>query len=582
MVDVLGKKLGRYEIRERLGRGGMASVYKGYDTNLDRWVAVKVLHEHLVEETGFKERFEREAKVVARLNHPNIVQVYDFDSADFDGQPVYYMVQAYIPGKSLKRVMDETQARGERLPMDQVNEVMRGVCSALSYAHAQGVVHRDVTPGNILFNERGHAVLSDFGLVLIVSATRLTQTGMTTGTPVYMPPEQGVGKAGDKRSDIYSMGVILYEMLTGQAPYSGDSAIAVIMAHINEPVPRLRDKNADLSPQMEVVVLRAMAKDPEDRYQDANDLDADFERALTGQEIVSKPIPQTLVLPVASAQAKRLPWAVIAGALALIVVVLVVAVVSRGPGHVTTAAGGDVDATVTLASAPTSAAKHNAPAMTSGPLPFKDEFGPDRQGLIWETTLDDPSIYRNIENGAYHIRTTLPATAITSKFDEEHQYGSLFQYDADFTISDKSQLDTGTGIVFRYQDDDTYYVFAINGLGQISIWLRSNGTWTELRKRDVNWTPFDGAHPAGQSNHLKLLDLGNRLQGYVNGKLAVDIQSEPVVMSGAIGIYVATTASRKVPNPMADVQVRSFAADYYKQVPATAAATQQSTPAATP
>src|SRR5258708_4170228 len=347
MVDVLGKKLGRYDIRERLGRGGMASVYKGYDMNLDRWVAVKVLHEHLVEETGFKERFEREAKVVARLNHPNIVQVYDFDFADFDGQPVYYMVEAYMHGKSLKHLMDEAESRGERLTMDQVDEVLHSVSSALSYAHAKGVVHRDVTPGNILFNERGHAVLGDFGLVLIISATRLTQTGMTTGTPVYMPPEQGVGKPGDKRSDTYSMGVILYEMLAGQAPYSGDSAIAVIMAHINEPVPRLRDKNADFSHQMEIVVLRAMAKDPEDRYQDASDLDADFERALTGQEIMSKPIPQTLVLPIVSPQAKRQPWAVIAGALTLIILLLPIPVASRIPRPVTTAAGGDADATVT-------------------------------------------------------------------------------------------------------------------------------------------------------------------------------------------------------------------------------------------
>src|SRR5579859_2482346 len=157
MVDVLGTKLGRYEIRERIGRGGMAAVYKGWDTNLDRWVAVKVLHDHLVEEAGFKERFEREAKVVASLNHPNIVQIYDFDSADVSGTPVYYMVMTYISGPTLKSLMDERHAHNERLGMNQIVTVMRGVLSALSYAHQHDMVHRDVTPGNILFTEQGQA-----------------------------------------------------------------------------------------------------------------------------------------------------------------------------------------------------------------------------------------------------------------------------------------------------------------------------------------------------------------------------------------------------------------------------------------
>jgi len=137
MVDVLGEKLGRYELRERLGRGGMAAVYKGWDTNLDRWVAVKVLHDHLVEEAGFKERFEREAKVVATLNHPNIVHVYDFDSTALNGVPIYYMVMTYIPGESLKGLMESLHSKGQRLTTAQIANVMRGVLDALSYAHSQ-------------------------------------------------------------------------------------------------------------------------------------------------------------------------------------------------------------------------------------------------------------------------------------------------------------------------------------------------------------------------------------------------------------------------------------------------------------
>src|SRR5258706_9952101 len=250
MVDVLGMRLGRYEVRDRLGIGGMAAVYRAWDMNLERLVAVKVLHDHLAAETGFKERFEREAKVVARLSHPNIVQIFDYDATQIKGSPVYYMVMAYITGHSLKDIMDERQAAGSKLTMPEVANVLRGICSALSYAHKQGMVHRDVTPGNILFNDQGQAVLADFGIARILAATRLTQTGMTAGTPMYMAPEQGMGEAGDHRADIYSLGVILFEMLAGMAPYTGDSTFAIVMKHINEPIPSLVDRDEKISASM--------------------------------------------------------------------------------------------------------------------------------------------------------------------------------------------------------------------------------------------------------------------------------------------------------------------------------------------
>ncbi len=260
MADVLGSRLGRYDIRERLGRGGMATVYKGWDTNLDRWVAVKVLHDHLADESDFKQRFEREAKLVAALSHPNIVQIYDFDQALVNDQPVYYMVMALINGPSLRSVMEQKHIIGQNISMDEVTRVIESVCSALAYAHQQGMVHRDVTPSNILFNEQGGVVLADFGLARLASGARLTQTGMTTGTPVYMSPEQGMGMPGDPRSDLYSLGIILYEMVSGRAPYEGDSAYAIIMQHVNAPLPPLDIKEA--SPSLEAVVFRALAKDP--------------------------------------------------------------------------------------------------------------------------------------------------------------------------------------------------------------------------------------------------------------------------------------------------------------------------------
>ncbi len=568
MVDVLGTKLGRYEVRERLGVGGMATVYKAWDTNLDRWVAVKVLHDHLVAEADFKERFEREAKVVASLNHPNIVQVYDFDTVTINGIPVYYMVMPYITGQSLKMRMDEAHRQGEHLSYTEIATVMRGVLSALGYAHKQGMVHRDVTPANILFNDHGQAVLTDFGIARIISGARLTQSGVTVGTPMYMPPEQGTGEGGDNRSDIYSMGVILYEMLSGEAPYKGDSAVALIMKHINEPIPSLRALNADLNPAMEVVVNQALAKNPEDRYASAEAFLADFDAALGGGEVTAvQSQARTRVLPASETHPPlRLPWTAIAGGLGVIVVILLIAVLSRSgsngnPAAVVNTPTGP-DATVTLAVVPAAGTQADssggAASMTSGPLFFTDDFGPIRGDKIWPITTSDPTIYRNIENGAYHIRLTRPATALDTVFDPDHQYGDHVKYEADVMISAQSQPDSGAGLVFRHQDERHYYVFGVNGQGAVSIWLLNNANWTELRGLALKWTPFAAAKGAGQVNHLTLYDLGDRFIALVNGQVAIDLKTTPVITSGAIGFYTATTSSTKVPDPLAEMFVKNY------------------------
>ena len=562
MVDILGKKLGRYEIRERLGHGGMATVYKGWDTNLDRWVAVKLLHDHLVDEAGFKERFEREAKVVASLNHPNIVQIYDFASTVINDAPVYYMVMSYIPGQSLKSLMDETHQRGERLGLDQIVSIMRGILNALGYAHKQGMVHRDVTPSNILFNEQGQAMLTDFGIARMLSATRLTQSLMTAGTPMYMSPEQGFGQGGDKRSDLYSVGIILYEMLAGKAPYTGDSAVELIMKHLNEPAPSLRELNTDLTPVMEVVVLQAIAKDPEDRYQNAESFLSDVEQAVGGGQVMAvQPKSQTMLGGRGRARSSRLMW--VAGASSLILLIAVLLVLSRLPTG-NSAVNAPVE-TVTLSVLSVSTKQgqtSGASSMTSGPLLFTDDFGPKRGDLIWPLTTDNPTIYRNIENGVYHLRLTRPALALDTVFDPDHQYSDHFRYDADVTISDQSQPDSGVGLIFRHQDERNYYVFGVNGQGAVSLWLLANGNWTELRRQPINWTPFEGAKPAGQTNHLTLYDLGTRIVAMVNNRVAIDLDTQPVIASGAIGIYLATTSSQKIPNPLAEANIDNFSVRY--------------------
>ncbi|PJF36271.1 MAG: hypothetical protein CUN49_06245, partial [Candidatus Thermofonsia Clade 1 bacterium] len=267
MVELLGTRLNRYEIRERIGKGGMAAVYKAWDVNLERWVAVKVLHTHLSDQEDFKERFEREAKLIASLNHPNIVQVYDFDTVERNGERIYYMVMTYVEGQTLRQVMEQRRASGERFSLAEIGAIMRGVCAALSYAHKRGMVHRDVTPGNILFNAEEQPVLADFGIARMVEGARITRSGTTSGTPIYMSPEQSTGAESDHRADIYSLGVILFELLSGKAPYEGESTVAILMKHVNDPIPKVTDLVPGLPPAADIIVARALAKSPEARYQ---------------------------------------------------------------------------------------------------------------------------------------------------------------------------------------------------------------------------------------------------------------------------------------------------------------------------
>jgi serine/threonine protein kinase len=566
MVDVLGTQLGRYDVRERLGQGGMAAVYKAWDANLDRWVAIKVLHDHLAGEPALKERFRREAKVVARLNHPNIVQVYDFGAIERNGLPIYYMVMAYMPGPSLRDIIDQKRSCGEQFILSEIENIMRGICSALAYAHAQGMIHRDVKPGNILFGDQGQAVLADFGIARMVAGDRLTQTGATSGTPLYMSPEQATGQNADHRSDLYSLGVILYELLAGHAPFLGESAVAIIMKHINDPMPPLPDMDGVTAGVMQAVLFRALAKDPQQRYQSAAAFLTDFEQAASISVPASdRPPHNTLRIPelAAAAGKRRASWIwLAAGVLGLTLTAIGLVMFSSDRSSAASDPTNTAVAQV-LTTTPTTGSTSYASSMTTGPLIFKDDFGSDRGDLIWPITTNNEQVYRNIENGYYLIRHTRPATGLATIFDEEHQYASGFVYEADFTISEKSQNDTATGIIFRYRDDANYYVFSINGQGQVSMWLRADGTWTELRRQPTNWTLADGARFKGQPNHLKLVDDGKQLQGYVNDNLAITVGNDPTVVSGAIGIYLATTSSQKVLNPFAEVQVDNFSVTYY-------------------
>jgi tRNA A-37 threonylcarbamoyl transferase component Bud32 len=268
-ADLLeGRNLGKYRVLEPLGRGGMARVYRAYHPQLDRYVAIKVLRSDLVEEEEFLERFKREAQAVAALRHPNIVQVFDFDVQD----ETYYMVMELLQGDSLRTRLNECRAEGERMPLGEVTRILLDLLAGLDYAHSEQMIHRDVKPANILLSSRGQAVLGDFGIAQIVGGTRHTIAGALMGTLNYMSPEQGLEGQCDARSDLYSTGIVLYEMLTGDPPFDAETPLAILMKHVNDPLRPPRKVEPSIPRPYERVVLKSLAKRPDHRYQTAGEM----------------------------------------------------------------------------------------------------------------------------------------------------------------------------------------------------------------------------------------------------------------------------------------------------------------------
>ncbi len=283
MSTLTGKTIGKYSLTERLGRGGMAEVYKAHHPKLGRTVAVKILHGYLAEGEDFLKRFEREARAVAALRHPHIVQIHDFDV----DRETYYMVMEYFEGGTLQDRMAELARSGKYMPLSQVMEILKEIAGALDYAHKKGIIHRDIKPSNILLNDQGEAFLADFGIARMVSTTQFTTTGALIGTPTYMSPEQSKGDDLTVVSDIYSLGVILFELLTGRAPFVADTPLALIQKHISEPLPRITMLRPGLPAGVEAVVEKALAKEPAMRYQSAGELAQALAQALKTEDIAN-------------------------------------------------------------------------------------------------------------------------------------------------------------------------------------------------------------------------------------------------------------------------------------------------------
>jgi len=269
----------RYEILELLGTGGMSSVYKAKDPHLDRVVAVKIIHPHLSVSDDFIRRFRAEAQSVAQLRHPNIVQVFDFDTSD----DTAFIVFEFVPGENLQERLARMTEQGRVMPAEEVTSISGQIAGALDYAHERGLVHRDVKPANILLDVHGDAMLADFGIVKITDDVQHTATGAVVGTARYMSPEQIKGGQLDGRSDLYSLGIAMFEMASGQLPYRAESAMTIMIMHVNDPVPDM--DGAGIADPLGAVITRTLAKNPEDRFATGSDLAA----ALREPDFVAQP-----------------------------------------------------------------------------------------------------------------------------------------------------------------------------------------------------------------------------------------------------------------------------------------------------
>jgi len=542
ITSLTGKTVGKYRLEEPLGSGGMATVYRAVQFPLERTVAVKVLHPHLTSQADFRERFLREAKAVASLRHDHIVQIYDYDVQD----GICYIALEFLDGMSLEEKLHSIQKQAGKptpLPLNQALEIGIEIADALSYAHRQRVIHRDIKPPNIMQTSTGRNVLSDFGIATVLHETRMTVDGGTSGTPSYMSPEQALGERGDERSDIYSLGAVLYQLVTGHLPFEADTLYGLIMMQVNDtPVPA-SDVNRQVPLAVAQIIQKAMAKDPEERYQTATKLATDLQAVLTGKSIKVRVPTQPIQTQVQKRE--RPKWIWFAGAVAALLVLV---------GIVWVFAGLKSDSeqvqpvVVVVTSTPQeSAAIEEEPDFTSSMaaepkvnMAYVDTF--EKNSVDWPES--DGPVVRQVTDGEYQILVQVSDRAVSTVPGDLSLYNQ-FRYQLDATLVD-GQPESGYGMVFYRRNSNNYYVFAVNGLQQWSIWRLEDGQWQELRNlpNGQTWTNSAAVLPPGETNQLTLEADGGEFNLLINGK-SVGQVSDPTApeAGGLIGMYVASSRS---------------------------------------
>ncbi|MCL4298894.1 MAG: serine/threonine protein kinase [Anaerolineae bacterium] len=564
--NLIGKNIGQYQIVEQIGQGGMATVYRAYQPSIHRNVAIKILPSQYAQDPSFVKRFEQEAKAIAALEHPHILPVYDFGTQE----GLTYMVMRYIKGGTLSNLM------GQNLSYDRVVSLIGDVARALDYAHKQGVVHRDIKPSNILIDDNGEPLLTDFGIAKMMAgsgATQLTGAGSVLGTPAYMSPEQAQGVKIDGRTDVYSLGVILYELLTGQQPYRAETPVAIVLKHVSEPLTPPRAINPNIPDPLEQVVVKAMAKEPEQRYQTAGEMQRALQHALneieSGGRTVSLPTPSTQTQGVtgpAPAAAKKSggmgPWLI--GGVAVVALLCLLGggllfyglIASDSGGGGTPLASSPTAVSIGIEKTPTPTdiptATEEAPIPTpptaeisaSTPVPIVDIPGLDGEILFeddfssnqndWPTgPQEDEYGVTNTEfvDGRYRMTQEAKQGVFVWNNLADTEYDNfIFSVEAT-PVEKKVASNFAYGLTLRENvDDANLYAFEVNSDGYYMVSVLYNGEWETL----VEWAESPVINREG-TNQLTVKAAGSSFTFYVNGIEVASLEDD-TLSSGAIGV----------------------------------------------
>lgn len=529
-----GQMLGPYRIINQIGKGGMATVYKAYQPSVDRYVAVKVLPSQLAESKEFAARFQQEARIIAKLEHPHILPVFDYGESN----GVAYFVMRYLEAGTLK----DRMVAGRPLPIQEIDKLFTQLADALSYAHGHGVVHRDLKPANALIDSQGNVFLTDFGIAkLLESASpRLTQTDAIMGTPAYISPEQAQGQTVDQRSDIYSLGIILYEMVTGSVPYVAETPLAVIFKHISDPLPPPSLVKPDIPRPIEQVILKALAKDPRDRFATSAEFVTAWKRALETREQVARMVTVPPVSPTASTKTTSrfgMPTVWIVGCLVGICALF-------GLGGVALMASNLRSAPTPSALPPSQTVISIPPTHTSVPLPtptsrpvintgdilLDDDFSGDSD---WGTLTDTTSSVE-YQNNSLHMRVFKENYVIWSTPNDE-DYGKV-HVEVTVTNNDTDPT-TAFGFICAQQPKDwSFYYLAATPGGEYAIIRATDGESDVFLTGDGKWASSDLISQEAASYRVSADCGGGKLTLYVDGKQIASV-SDNTYGTGRVGLF---------------------------------------------
>lgn len=546
-----GQMLGPYRIINQIGRGGMATVYKAYQPSVDRYVAIKVLPSQLAESKEFATRFQQEARIIARLEHPHILPVFDYG----ESEGVAYFVMRYMDAGTLKERMIE----GRPLPLQEIDRLFTQLAEALSYAHSRGVIHRDLKPANVLIDAHGNVFLTDFGIAkLLESASpRLTQTDAIMGTPAYISPEQAQGHTVDPRSDIYSLGIILYEMVTGSVPFTAETPLAVLFKHISDPLPPPSLVKPDIPPVIEQVLLKALAKDPRDRFASAAEFSAAWERALQARETVQHAPANAATVPPAATTGSQTARPVtvtraaskggaptlwiagcLIGACALFGLGGVILMASNLQGSSTPTPLPPTETVISIPPTGTDVPLPSAtvPATETGDILFQDDFSGDSN---WGTLTDTNSAVEYQDN-TLHMQIFRENFVIWSTPNDQDYRNVHMEVTVDTNDTDPT---TAFGFICAQQPKNwSFYYLAVTPGGEYAIIKATDGESDVFLTGENGWAVSDLITRNAASYRVGG-DCGNgRVTLYLDGREIASVRDN-TYGTGSVGLFTWSGAN---------------------------------------